>query len=249
MGFEYPFYVQERKFCVICENEVERFLPWQDSKANDFVRQFQVIGSDAANFTCPHCTCHDRERHLYLFMKGLGLIDGMKGKTVLITAPEMNFLKKIFKPEISFVCGDLFPENYSRFFNPVHKIDLTKLQFDNESMDVVIANHILEHIPNYYDALNEIYRVLKKGGYAVLQTPFSPMIYNNFEDQLLNTEELKEKFYGQRDHVRVFGLRLFDDIKQAGFDLHLYRHDEVLQKFNPAVYGVNYKENFILARK
>ncbi len=249
MTSNYPYFVEEKKYCAICENEVPSFLPWQDSKSSEFLRQFEIVGSDAQNFSCPVCMCHDRERHLYLYMKTLGLLEGLKGKKVLAIAPEMNFLKKIFRPDINFICGDLHPELYANHFSPVLKIDLQKLEFRDNEIDVVFANHVLEHIKHYKVALNEIYRVLKPGGYAVLQTPFSPVLSDHFEDDMIDSDELRIKFYGQNDHERIFGMRLFDDISAAGLQLSIYRHDEALADFDSQVYGVNKRESLILARK
>lgn len=250
MSFQYPFRVEERKYCVICDNYIDKFLPWQGNAGTEFVRKFDLIGSDASNFNCPNCQSHDRERHLYMYMKELGLLSSLAGKNMLIVAPEVSFLKKIYSKEINVICGDLHPEKYSHFnINPFYKIDLTNLQFNDNSFDVVIANHILEHIENYSKALSEIYRVMKPGAYAILQTPYSAAIYNNFEDYMIDSEELRIKYYGQEDHLRIFGLRLFDDIIHSGFDLHLYSHRNVLSKYDATVYGVNFKENLILARK
>jgi len=247
---DYPYYVKEKCYCIFCENYFNEFKEWQKNEGTDFVRNFDIIGTDPRYFQCPACGSTDRERHLYLFLKEIGELDKFENKLILYVAPEINFLKKIAKPSMNFICGDLEPEKYLHLnINPFYKIDLTQITFDDATFDYVIANHILEHIPDYKKALAEIYRVLKPKGTAILQTPFSSLIYNNFEDFLIDTSSLKEKFYGQNDHVRIFGLQLFDDIKQAGFHLQIYNHYEVLPKFQPSIYGLNEKENLILARK
>lgn len=250
MSQNYLFSAKERKYCILCNQAVDSFLPWQGNAGSAFVRNFDIIGSDPQNFLCPHCNSHDRERHLYLFMKELGLLSNLAGKNALIVAPEINFVKKIYSKDFNLVCGDLHPEKYQHLnINPFYRVDLTNPQFNDESFDIIIANHILEHIIDYPKAISEIYRMLKPEGYAILQTPFSAAIYNNFEDYLIDTEPLRIKYYGQEDHVRIFGLRLFDDIEQCGFKLNLYSHRDILSKYDEAVFGVNHKENLILARK
>lgn len=247
---KYSYKVPEKKFCVFCETYFDDFNPWQGNDGTEFVRKFDLIGTDPRYFQCPVCGSTDRERHLYLFLRQTGELEKFQNKTILLIAPEINFLKKIYKPNIHFICGDLHPEKYINYnINPFYKVDLTKIPFDNDTFDYVIANHVLEHIKDYRKALTEIYRVLKNNGTAILQTPFSHLIYENFEDVLIDNEKLKIRFYGQEDHERIFGLRLFDDIQQAGFRLDTFNHYETLKDYDPSIYGLNFKENLILARK
>lgn len=246
----YPFKVEERKICIFCDHFIKEFRSWQSHTENDFIRNFYIIGSNSQYNQCPVCGSTGSERHLFLYLKHLGELDKFENKLILYITPEINLLKKIYKPSIKFVFGDLNPEKYLHLkLTPFYKIDLTQIPFDNDTFDYVIANHILEHILDYKIALQEIYRILKANGTAILQTTFSPVIYSNFEDSLIDTPELREKYYGYDDHLRIFGLQLFDDIEQTGFKLETYNHFEILSEYNPSIYGLNFKENLILARK
>lgn len=60
--------------------------------------------------------------------------------------------------------------------------DAEHLEFEDEIFDVVFMNEVLEHIPNDVAALNEAFRVLKKGGTFFNFTPnrFYPIETHGF---------------------------------------------------------------------
>ena len=194
------------KYCCVCKTNVDSFLPSGSIIPNSFVKQFEIIGSDIQNFFCPNCKCFDRERHLFLYFNALNIFELYKNRTIMHIAPERNLLKKLSTITENLIIGDINPQQYENEYNVI-KIDITNIQLPNDSVDLVIANHVLEHVADYFKALLEIFRVLKTNGHAVLQTPYSDRIYNNFEDELINTDELRHAWYGRYDHVRIFGLR------------------------------------------
>ncbi len=233
--------------CPICNNKVERFLPYQYKKhKSSFTSKFNSIGSDTDNFLCPICYCHDRERHLVRYFDKLNIWNRfILNKNVLHIAPEKNIQQIILNLDTkSYVCGDLYPTN-----NLVTKMDITNIQVKEEKFDFIICNHVLEHIPNDLKAMKELYRVLRKGGYAVLQTQYSPEIYKSFEDKNINTDELRNKLYGQSDHVRVYGLDFFERLKNVGFSLDIIKNDELFTRNECKIYGVNHREDLILLSK
>lgn len=112
-----------------------------------------------------------------------------------------------------------------------------------------MCNHVLEHILDDTKAMSELYRVLKKGGYAVLQTPYSPRLGISFEDTNINTAEERKIYYGQSDHVRIYGLDIFERIKSVGFIVEIVENSKLFTVEECIEYGVNYKENLILVKK
>jgi ubiquinone/menaquinone biosynthesis C-methylase UbiE len=128
-------------------------------------------------------------------------------------------------------------------------IDATQIPHPNESVDFLICNHVLEHVPDDRRALSEFYRVLRRGGHAVLQTPFSPILCNAFEDGGITSDDLRNICYGQEDHVRLYGQDLFTRIEAAGFTLLLRQNGEFFSEQDSAYYGVNPREDLILVRK
>ena len=236
------------KQCYVCKRRFHRFTKYKGGFKNrpEYLHRLEMVGSDIDNFYCMYCGAHDRERHLFMYFDRLKIWPKLKGARILHFAPERHLPIKISKQSpLESIKADLHPSSEG-----VKKIDATHIPFGDDTFDFLIANHILEHIPDYRMALAEFFRVLKPGGMAVLQTPFSKILKNNFEDVNLATDELRRFFYGQEDHVRIFGgHELFESIKDAGFVLQIEKHDTLFNAKMADRYGVNRKEDFILSLK
>ena len=119
----------------------------------------------------------------------------------------------------------------------------------SSSIDLVIANHVLEHVADDGKALSELFRILAPGGYAVLQTPYSRKLHTTWSDPGINTGQARLHAHGQEDHVRLFGRDIFQRITAAGFQSQVRRHEELLPDVDPREVGVNPAEPFFLLRK
>lgn len=236
------------KYCCLCNSKVNSFLPLGRDR-NPFLAELKVIGSDPYNFYCPECKSFDRERHLWLYLNAAGIYEAIENQKILYFAPEEKLIQKILEKTKDAVIADYCPERYSGRPYETVKADITEINYKDETFDMVIANHVLEHVEDYTRAMKEIFRVLKYDGIAILQTPYSPVIYNNFEDPALDTAELREKYYGETDHYRIFGKRFFDDLAAAGFQVYVLYHEDILKDFDASEYGVNIREPFMFVQK
>ena len=124
------------------------------------------------------------------------------------------------------------------------KVDLECMTFPDEMFDMVICNHTLEHVNDPAVALGETRRVLKPGGRFICQTPYASRLTKTFADPLLQSENDRVFFYGQEDHLRLFGLDLERIIQDAGFVGRLVPHAEILPEIDPEQFGVNEQEPF-----
>lgn len=242
-SFYARFSPRRNRYCVLCDKYLAKFLPYRGGqKCITLPRVIHTIGSDTANFSCPWCGSHDRERHLYLYLKETGLLEQLRTADVLHFAPE-NKLSTIFETEVSgrYIKADLYPTNEG-----VEKVDMTCMPFKDESFDFLIANHVLEHVDDHIKALGEIKRVLKKGGYCVLQTPYSEKLNRTFSDPGIDDERSRLLAYGQEDHVRLFGKDIFEVISSVGLVPLVKRHVDVLSDYEPKLYGVNIEEPLFL---
>jgi len=213
--------------------------------APKLARVLGVIGSDIDHFECPHCDAHDRERHLLLYLEATGLLDAMRGKSVLHFAPEKHLSRRI---------EDVVPARYVRCdLHPrvphVQRVDMLDMPFDNESFDFVIANHVWEHVSDDFKALVEVRRVLKIGGYAILQTPYSSKLHHTWQDDGIDNDAARLQAYGQEDHMRLFGRDIFTRFNAAGLVSCVRRHDKVLSGVNAVVLGINPREPLFLFRR
>lgn len=138
-----------------------------------------------------------------------------------------------------YVQGDLTPTEEG-----VEKIDLEAIGYEDGAFDVVIANHMLEHVVNPHKALSEVRRVLRSGGRFICQTPYAAKLSRTFEDPAITSSEDRMFFYAQDDHLRLFGTDIVEIIRSAGFKGELRPHDDLLPGLDPELYGVNEREPF-----
>lgn len=234
-----------RHDCYLCRQQIKTFRSWRGGSSNmpAIHHALGIIGSDVDNFLCPACKCHDRERHLAMYFDRLGLWARFAGATVLHVAPEANLVPRIVaaKPA-EYIRADMMPASPE-----IRQMDITRIPLPDAGVDVVICNHVLEHIPDDRRALSELARVSRPGAIAILQTPWSPLLNDMFCDPTVTRDELRLRLFGQEDHVRVYGHDLFRRIEEAGFRVERHSHTATLSDFDPARYGVNVEEDLVLA--
>lgn len=110
------------------------------------------------------------------------------------------------------------------------KMDIHNIPFESQRFDVVMCNHVLEHVKDDVKALKEIQRVLKSSGWAILQVPFfSPVPIETYENDSITDPKEREKIFGQSDHVRKYGKDYAQRISVAGF--HVVE-DSFVQSFS-----------------
>lgn len=228
------------RVCCICGSRVQRFLPYRDGLASlpAVVTEADIVGSDVENFECPACGCHDRERHLYLYLKATGLLDALRGARVLHFAPEAHLQRLIAAAgPAHYLRADLMPARPG-----VQKLDLTAINLPDGQFDFVFANHVLEHVGDDAKALREILRVLRPGGQAILQTPYSARLPSKLEDPRIRSEAERLQAYGQEDHCRLYGADFADRVTGFGFVSRVATHAALLAQVDPQVSGVNARE-------
>lgn len=167
--------------------------------------------SPRENVLSPYTLSLERHRLLWLYLKN---------ETDFFTAP----LKVLhFAPEQAF---------YKRFRNLKNldytttdlnspladvKADICNLPFEVDTFDVIFCNHVLEHIPDDTKAMQELYRILKPGGWGILQIPQDLKRATTFEDDSITDRKERAKIFGQYDHVRIYGRDYFDKLRSIGF--------------------------------
>jgi SAM-dependent methyltransferase len=226
-------------FCVICRQHAPRWLPHPEaSQTSEFIQVVGTVGSDLHHYQCPNCGCNDRDRHLWLYFHAVGLVDRVAGARVLHLAPERALVPLItaLSPAV-YVRGDLHPSSPG-----VQAMNAQALPFEDGCFDLIICNHVLEHVSDPEQALQEFRRCLVAGGLLVAQTPYAPRIKNTLELVDEGDEGFNTRYFGQADHVRLFGADVRDYFHRAGLSGELIAHDSLLADVDPAVYGCNRHE-------
>lgn len=137
-------------------------------------------------------------------------------------APEPAISRNVRGLDVRYTAADLNPE---RFAIPVQTADITQLPWAEDSFDLIIVSHVLEHIPDDRRAMAELRRVLASDGVVISQHPFDSELEHTHEDPSITTPEDRAREFGQYDHVRMYGRDLPDRWRDAGFQVQVFPRD------------------------
>ncbi|MBU0912336.1 MAG: methyltransferase domain-containing protein [Gammaproteobacteria bacterium] len=194
------------RYCPVCTKSSPRFRP------------FGVIPREDAQ--CIQCGALERHRLLWLFLhNNTDLFNGKPGK-MLHVAPEPWFEKKF---------RELLSDNYltADLFDPraMIKMDISNIQYPDNSFDIIYCSHVLEHVLDDRKAMREFYRTLNTDGWAILNVPISGE--KTFEDPSIVSPEERLKAFGQEDHVRIYGTDYIDRLRESGFTVKLFKASDL----------------------
>ncbi len=219
--------------CNCCGATYNKFVPDYPSAENAHaINTNEVIAGYGENILCPACLSTARERLIIALLKSEIKISGKK---ILHFSPEKNIYNFI-KQHNEVVTADIEPLFYKIIDDKIKNEDATRLSFAVNSFDVIIGNHILEHIPDDKKAIKEMYRVLKPGGRAILQVPYSTTILTTLETPEINNPEKQSALYGQKDHVRIYQLQDYiSRLQKAGFKVEVIDYSNLNAYYKNAI--------------
>lgn len=226
------FLIGNKVECPVCGGKFRKFLPYGYTKQT---------GRD--NALCPRCLALERHRLMWIFLNEKTDFFN-KNLKVLHIAPEQCFFKR-FKslPNLDYTTGDLE--------SPIADVhfDVQEIPFEKETFDVVICNHVLEHVDDDHKAMSELHRILKPGGFAILQVPQDDKNPNTLEDPSVTDPKERERLFLQKDHVRLYGLDYADRLKAAGFAVSATKYAREIDPDLAERYRLPMNEIFYLNRK
>jgi SAM-dependent methyltransferase len=214
------YYSGNNRFCPVCERSSRLFLP-------------SGLYHRRADSRCVVCGSLERHRLLWLFLqKKTDLFDD-KIKKILHIAPESCFESRLRKNfGNNYITADLIAPS------AMVKMDITCIQYPEQSFDIILCSHVLEHIQDDKQAMKEIYRVLKNNGFAILIVPISNE-ETTFEDPSIVDPQERLKYFGQEDHVRVYGLDYIDRLCNAGFKVSVTSVRDLCPEKTANLMGLN----------
>ena len=230
--------------CNCCGASYSKFVPDHPSAENaNALKVNAVIAGYGENILCPACLSTARERLIIALLSNQFKITGKK---ILHFSPEKNIYHFI-KTNNEVITADIQPLFYKSIDSNIKNEDATRLSYADNSFDLVIGNHIMEHIPNDVKAMAEIYRVLKPGGRAILQVPYSITIAATIEEPEINDPQKQSALYGQNDHVRIYLLQDYiNRLQSCGFIITLIEYKDLTPFYKNAIQA---KEAFISIQK
>jgi SAM-dependent methyltransferase len=205
------FYLGNKVSCPVCGAKYRKFLPYGRFKTRE-------------NALCPNCLSLERHRLMWLYLKEKTDFFSARLK-VLHVAPEYCFLKRFSGLDnLEYITADLE--------SPLAKVkmDVLDIPFDENTFDVVFCNHTLEHVDDDIRAMKELHRVLKPGGWGIIQSPINPEREETYEDPAITAEKERELHFGQKDHLREYGLDYPKRLEKAGFKVTV---DKSIEQMDP----------------
>jgi SAM-dependent methyltransferase len=205
------------------------------------------------HYRCPWCSSSDKERLVYEYLTHC--TDVFSGDvSVLHIAPEPGLMRLLrARPNGKYMAGDKF-EGDARYtdgrYGDAVSMDVTDLSATDNTFDLILCNHVLEHVPNDTRAMSELFRVLKPGGVAVLQVPVSRTISKSIEDDSIVEESERIRMFGQADHVRIYAeTEYLSRLRTAGFETQTVMSKEFLSSREIERLGVNPQEAIYVCMK
>lgn len=193
------FYIGNQVKCPVCNSKYRKFLPYGRNT------------SSRENALCPSCLSLERHRLMALYMKRKTNFYTANLK-VLHVAPEYCFIDRFEQMKnLEYITADIE--------SPLAKVkmDIHQIPFPEASFDVAICNHVMEHVDDYILAMSELHRVLKPGGWALIQSPQDMKYEVTYEDPTITDPKEREKHFLQNDHLRLFGRNYGRELEKGGF--------------------------------
>ncbi len=207
------FYMGNNVQCPISGTTYRKFLPYGRNPARP-------------NALCPDSLSLERHRLMWLFLKNKTNFFSASLK-VLHIAPEHCFINRFeAMKNLEYITADIE--------SPLAKVkmDIHEIPFADNTFDVSFCNHVMEHVEDDIRAMSEIRRVLKPGGWAIIQSPLDLERETTYEDPSITSPAERERIFGQNDHVRVYGKDYKKRLERAGFDV---TEDKYVMELDPSL--------------
>jgi SAM-dependent methyltransferase len=216
--------------CPVCNSRFKKFIPYGRINPRE-------------NALCPNCLALERHRLMWLYLKEKTDFFTAPHK-LLHVAPEHCFIHRFgAMKNLEYITGDIE--------SPLAKVkmDIHAIPFEANTFDVAFCNHVMEHVNDDIQAMRELHRVLKPGGWAIIQSPMDVSRDTTFEDASITSEADREQHYWQKDHLRLYGLDYKDRLEKAGFTVNADRFVKEMDEQTASRYALPREEIIYFCRK
>lgn len=185
---------------------------------------------------CPNCASRPRDRLLANYFRQNNIV--IDNKDILHFSPEPH-LFRLLSSSPGYISGDIKKSKYAKFY-----VDVTDINYPDNHFDIIICNHIMEHVEDHMKGFKECYRTLKRGGYAFFSVPYDPTLEKTWYPSEGMTKEEVEKICGW-DHKRIYGRDFPEIVNEAGFTTETY----LLNEEDQSKYATISTDPIFIARK
>lgn len=222
-------------YCPCCNIKLKRFYKGnfiKDNKHYD-IKRYENIDQ---NVICPICYSLPRHRIIVEWLENN--IDEIKNKTILHFAQEKSIRLWLERNNIKFITADL--NNQADL-----TIDIENTKLEEKSVDMIICNHVLEHVSNYEKTIKELKRIIKTNGIIIISFPIDMSYEDVFEDEAIKDDESRVKYFGQFDHRRIFGKNSAQIFEKYGFKVETVCGNDCDKKIKPVIGPADYDSNIV----
>lgn len=157
---------------------------------------------------------------------------------VLHFAPEPMFFRALGEAEgVDYLPVDRFMPGYT-YPEGTRDMDITALALPDASVDAILCSHVLEHVPEDRRAMEELFRVLRPGGWAVVHVPQDYERAQTDEDPTVTDPQERERRFGRHDHVRLYGRDFADKLSAVGFEVEQIAYPSTFSAEDQFRYGL-----------
>lgn len=218
--------------CPVCEKSFSSFLSYGSKKAH------------RENVLCPYDLTLERHRLMWIYLKRHSDFFTHEKLEVLHIAPEQCFYDRFKKQaNLNYLTGDLESPLADLHF------DLHQIPLENNRFDVVFCNHVLEHVTDPIQCLQEMNRVMKSGGWGIMQVPQDFSREKTYEDPSITDPEEREKHFWQKDHVRLFGSDYPEYLRKGGFEVEVFDRNAHINQEEKEYYRLSKSEVLYIVHK
>ncbi len=225
------FYRGRGRECPICGARYRTFLPYGYVKGRN-------------NALCPSCLSLERHRMIWLWMERQTSLFKSHPRLLHI-APEpplMKYFRKSYGSSKDYITADLESPLADQHF------DVQNIPLPSDSIDVIICNHLLEHVENDRLAMQELHRVMKPGGWGIFLVPEDRERETTFEDDSIVDAKERTRLFGQYDHRRIYGRDYDDRLREAGFEVERSDFARRLTEWEKRLYSPG-EDDLVIVRK
>ena len=225
-------YLGRGRECPICGARRRRFLPYG----------YVTSREDAL---CPHCLSLERHRMIWLWLERHSDLFATHPRLLHI-APEVSLMRH-FKRHYKGHSDNYITADLESPLADMH-FDVQHIPMETRSIDVVICNHLLEHVVNDRLALKELHRILKPGGWGIMLVPEDRSRATTFEDDTITDPAERTRLFGQYDHRRVYGRDYDDRLRRAGFEVERIAATGLVTAAEHRLYAIG-GDDLVIVRK
>ena len=222
-------------YCPCCETKLKKFYDggFKKSPKKYNYKRYEKIEQ---NVICPICGSLPRHRIIVSWMNENK--EKIKNKKILHFAQEKSIYLWLERNNIEYITADINGEADLL-------LDIENTKLEDKSIEMIICNHVLEHVNDYKKALKELKRIIKPNGLIIISFPVDTNYKTVYEEKNIKSPLEKVKKFGQNDHLRIFGKDSKKMLEKIGFTVEEINGKNYDEKIKPIIGPADYDYNII----